>query len=252
MIKFFTLNNLIALVNGVLVSIVASFLISLFQESPPILTFMLLIALLFSIGSVIAFYNKLRILRIIGIKDWESSPTEQTNTKSCILKSQTKLRFFGITGNKWLKEESELIKMFIRHSSNGGSAEFLLLDPNSEACTYIQRAKSGIEGNLNLREDIIRNSRKLLEFSKSYQVTVKYYSNKARFRVAIIDDDEIIVGLYSYTSLQGKEETPQLILKNQHENWSFYYGFNAYFQNAWENATEAKDFLAPPDEQLYK
>ncbi len=242
--KFYTLDNLINLVLGIIASILASFLISLYQGVPIVLIILLCFTLLLTVSNYITLRTKIVTLRSIGIRDWESRPTKMTNTKSCILKSQTKLRFFGITGNKWLKEKDELKKMFARHFSNGGCAEFLLLNPNSEACASLQKVKSGIEI-LNFKADIISNAKDILEYAEKYDynVKIKFYSNKARFRVTIIDDDEIIVGLYSYTSLKGNEETPQLILKNQHENWSFYYGFNAYFQNAWDNADDASDIL---------
>ncbi len=47
----------------------------------------------------------------------------------------------------------------------------------------------------------------------------------------------------SYTSPPGHEETPQLILENMSQDWSFFYNFNAYFRNAWDNTVDATELL---------
>jgi hypothetical protein len=182
---------------------------------------------------------RLDSLRKIGIIGWEESMSKGTTTAEYIRRSQMSVSFLGIAASKWLTDPAKLMDMMIRHSSRGGRAEFLLLDPNSDACGAFERRKQMAQGSL--RQQIYEGTRAIYKLAgKVHNVFVRYYSQEPRFRIVIIDDKELIVGLYSYTSTSW-DDTPQLILDHGQQDWSFYYGFRAMFQSMWTGALPASE-----------
>ena len=195
------------------------------------------------------FVQRLRDLRVLGIKRWESSMAVGTTTEECMKHSHRHLAFLGIAATKWTRDETRLCDMLRHHASRGGGARFLLLDPDSPACQEFNSIKQNNDTSL---ADIIRDSvRRLIQLRDNHHlpIEVKYYSSQPIFRITILDESTIIVGLYSHSSSTG-QDTPQLFFEHGSSEWSYYYAFNALFASMWRTAASANDNCESSSEGL--
>lgn len=200
----------------------------------PTLSFALLLLLFYSWNA----HKSRKVLREIGIRDWEPSMLQGTSTRDLIRRSQVSIDFMGISAWKWIKEIDDLKKMLRRHVSNGGGTRFLLLDPDASACREFESIKGLIPGSMT--DQIRAHTGRLLALqAEGLPIEVRYYSAMPGFRMVFQDDQVLVLALYSL-SYDGGEEGPQLLLApEQGRDWSFYYGFRALFRSRWESSRRA-------------
>ncbi|MDB2438788.1 DUF5919 domain-containing protein [Hellea sp.] len=234
-------NMLWVITLSVVANGLSAILLSFNQESNKIALITVVIA---SLMGVLLGYLLFRIhvLRSLGIRNWEKTLSQGTTTKKCIAKSHTSLNFLGIASTKWLKEEREFRKMLIRHANTGGRARFLLMQPYGEACIEFEKIKNVPEGSIS--QSIIKNIDALLDYkSEGYNVEVKLYDRKPHFRLTMVDTNFATVGIYSYSTHSG-QNSPQIILGQAPQEWSFYFAFSSYYERLWEDAKNAKTHIA--------
>jgi hypothetical protein len=228
---------LLGLAVGTAGSLLAAAIMAFLQASTLWVETVLVAAFLISTGHALALRASLQTLNRLGIKRWEQTLSSGTNTQACIRLSQRNLCFLGIAATKWLADPAALRQMLLRHASNGGRASFLLLDPDSAACREFEAIKQRADGSLGKR--IRENAATLLKLRDShFRLDVRFYADHPRFRIVIIDDSLVALGLYSYVSELG-EDSPQLILDSAPRPWSYYYAFNAFFTSLWERSIPA-------------
>jgi len=232
---------LFSLAVGTAGSLLAAAIVTLLQGSSLWVGGMLSVAFVISLSQVLILRTRLRTLNRLGIRRWEQTLSVGTNTQDCIKLSQRNLCFLGIAATKWLADPTAFRKMLLRHATNGGQANFLLLHPDSEACREFEAIKQRASGSLNKR--IRENAVALLKLREDhFRINVRFYSDHPRFRIVIVDDIMIALGLYSYVSEFG-DDSPQLILDSAPRPWSYYYAFNAFFTNLWERSVNAETCL---------
>jgi len=229
---------IVAVLLGAAGSLLAAIFLAAFGQSAPVFISVLSISFVLILVHLWSLRKSIRILRFLGIAGWEASMSTGTSTRKCIDSSQLSLSFMGIAANKWLRDKSALRKMLLRHASNGGMAQFLLLDPDSPACSEFESIKGFKSGELSGM--IRQNAMDLLAMaSEGLPVEVRYFRNEPRFRLVFIDDRRLVLGLYSYLSDSG-EDSPQLLLESSAKtDWSFFFGFRGNFINAWRTAKSA-------------
>ena len=183
------------------------------------------------------YVQRIRDLRSLGIDRWENSMEVGTTTEKCIHNSRVSLSFLGIAATKWTRDEKILSNMLRRHAAHGGRARFLLLDPDSEECNKFSKITQ--RDNKSLRDTIKESANCLIQLRDKHKlpIEIKYYSSQPIFRITIVDENSIIVGLYSHNALTG-EDAPQLFLKQSSSEWSYYFAFNALFTAMWQNAID--------------
>ena len=226
---------------GAASSLAASGILALWGAAPVTITAVCLMGFAMVVLAALRLRHRILALRRMGIVNWEASMSSGTTTLMCVNESQTSLRFLGIAASKWLANTDAFRHMLQRHISNGGRAQFLILHPASDECRKFELIQNLRPGTLSDR--ILRNVRTLLGFrSERFRVEVRFYTGDARFRIAVIDERIMLVGLYSYATHSG-EDTPQLVLDSSKLPWSFYYAMNAYYLSLWESATDAEEVL---------
>jgi hypothetical protein len=231
-----------SLLLGIVGNFVAAAVLSFNQTSVPVAV------IAFAAAAVMAILLgylvfRLNVLRTIGIRNWEVSITSGTSTRDCIVRSQNGLDFLGIAASKWNREAQHLRKMLVRHASNGGRARFLLLNPDGEVCRHFETIKNVPTGSVSaaIKENVVQLQRLADE---GLPVQVRFYDSSPHFRIVVIDNNLLILGIYSYLTDSG-EDTPQLLLDGTPRAWSFYYSYTSYFEKLWNAAMPVVDKSVP-------
>jgi hypothetical protein len=223
-----------ALAIGAAGSILASAVLAAFSKDSQIGTMLLYGGLLLTCAELVMVHKSINTLRSMGVVRWEPSMSTGTTTADAIRLSQRSLCFLGIAATKWLADPSLLRAMLLRHATNGGHARFLLLDPDSDACAEFEMIKNRSPGSL--AKTIRANIQALRALqAERFRIEIRVYTEIPRFRLAVIDDTSILMGLYSFVSESG-DDTPQIVFSSKPRMWSFYYGVNAFYTAQWERA----------------
>ncbi len=227
-------NSVEALLIGVASSLLATVAVGLGGAQPEIVGLTASAGLIMISIATWRLRERFRVLKSMGVVDWERSMSDGTTTDDCIKESQTSVRFLGIASTKWLADPVAFRRMLQRRATNGGHAHFLLLDPDSAECRRFESIKNMPAGTLSRHTR--QNAQALLRYrAEHFRIEVRFYRTEPRFRLAIRDEQVMLFGLYSFTTDSG-DDSPQLVLDSAKLPGSFYYAMNAYFAHLWNNA----------------
>jgi hypothetical protein len=156
--------------------------------------------------------------------------------QECIRQTVSRLCFAGILATKWVADSyvrNEFAKLLERLDNNGGSAQFLLIDPESESYRRFSQLRWSSGGAQPI--DLLRN---LSAAHRSLQV--RLYDALPTFRIVIIDQS--IVSFSPYLIERRTDgnrtgwEAPHIVL-DRTAPWPLARAFETLFNETWRTAT---------------
>jgi hypothetical protein len=186
-----------------------------------------------------------RLVRTIGISP--ASELELRRSKleplECISQTVSQLCFAGILATKWVTDSyvrAQFARLLERLDHSGGSARFLLIDPESESYVQFSRLRWSEGG-----AQPVDTLRKLSVAHPSFQV--RLYDALPTFRIVLIDQS--IVSFSPYLMDAGTErartgwEAPHVVL-DRTAPWPLARTFETLFAETWRTATPLERRLA--------
>jgi len=160
----------------------------------------------------------------------------QLEPQECIRQTVSRLRFAGILATKWVADsyvQAEFAGLLERLDNSDGSAQFLLLDPESESYRQFSQLRWSPGGIQPI--DVLR---RLCVAHPSFQV--RLYDALPTFRIVLIDQS--IVSFSPYLMDPGTDrartgwKAPHIIL-DRTAPWPLARTFETLFDQAWRTAT---------------
>jgi hypothetical protein len=156
--------------------------------------------------------------------------------QECIRQTVAQLRFAGIQATKWVADSyvrAEFARLLERLDNNGGSVQFLLLNPESESYQKFSQLRWSV-GSVQPLEVL----RRLSAAHSSFEV--RLYDALPTFRIVLIDQS--IVSFSPYLMDPGTNrartgwEAPHIIL-DRTARWPLARTFETLFSETWRTAT---------------
>lgn len=178
------------------------------------------------------------LVQAIGISPMSELELRRSKLEpqECIRQTVSRLCFAGILATKWVADSyvrNEFVKLLERLDNNGGSAQFLLLDPESESYRRFSQLRWSPGGAQPI--DLLRG------LSASHpSLQVRLYDALPTFRIVIIDHS--IVSFSPYLVEDGTDrartgwEAPHVVL-DRTASWPLARTFETLFDETWRTAT---------------
>lgn len=160
----------------------------------------------------------------------------QLEPQECIRHTVAQLRFAGILATKWVADSyvrAEFAKLLERLDNNGGSVQFLLIDPESESYRKFSQLRWSAGSAQPI--DVLRS---LSEAHRSFEV--RLYDALPTFRIVLIDQS--IVSFSPYLIGPGTDrartgwEAPHIVL-DRTAPWPMARTFETLFAETWRTST---------------
>jgi len=155
--------------------------------------------------------------------------------QECIRQTVSQLCFAGILATKWVADSyvrAEFTRLLERLDNNGGSVQFLLIDPESESYRRFSQLRWSAGGVQPI--DVLRS---LSAAHRSFRV--RLYDALPTFRIVLIDQS--IVSFSPYLMDPGTDrartgwEAPHIIL-DRTARWPLAHTFETLFNETWRTA----------------
>ena len=193
----------------------------------------------------VKLYEELGIINCTnGLKDTELAPLR------CMPSVHSSLFFMGVGGEKWVKDEQlrkSFENMLRRTEFVGGEVRFLLINPASDAYSYLYQLRG---------ESVPYNSYdQFVELIRKHSnLHVRLYNHMPSFRMQFVDDSYLAVSRYyfdksSHEQWGGGWKIPHLIICNERSEFgkseikyrgSLFGSFLLAYNSIWNNGTDIK------------
>jgi hypothetical protein len=178
-----------------------------------------------------------RLVRAIGISPASELELRrsQLEPQECIRQTVSRLCFAGILATKWVADSyvrTEFARLLERLDNNGGSAQFLLIDPESESYRRFSQLRWSPGGAQPI--DLLRN---LSTAHRSLQI--RLYDALPTFRIIIIDHSIVIFSPYLVEQATDRTRTgwqaPHIVL-DRTAPWPLAHTIETLFNETWRTA----------------
>lgn len=161
---------------------------------------------------------------LTSIKKLSETPSEKLSEKT-----KSSFRFFGIAGEKFLRDTLEKVEFF-RRNKNPNLVKIMLMDPFSDD---LDRLNNNKKLQIEYRNKIISTISALAKLREDgYHFEIRLYPKKPPLRLLIIDDS--ITALSVYESDSSGWKNAQLIFETKDNNESLAPYFVETFDDLWE------------------
>lgn len=150
------------------------------------------------------------------------------------------LDFMGHGASKWSSQRDKMREMLVR-ISNGGEdcrVRMLVLDPFDNECSAAAARQTPQDPQHHKRK-LITSLLRMEELIEHNNFFVRLYDHPPKFRITIIDGEEVIIGHYRNYLHQvdsGDSAASPLLIFGRGPEWSFANPFRLLFDHEWNKS----------------